>query len=252
MLRDDVIDWPPRFPSTVETRAAEMQRSMPSCRQSNTVESSQPSPLSQMLTLTLRRSCLTLSCKTMNATAVGRTPSGPAQYDTRTGALMIDASHPLAAGIDVLATRTAQSNIALSPVQVSSGYSMRCGAVRPATTNAAQPRFQARGYVDPEPERLTNRLDLSWLRSHDAYLSFEWLLLPMRSTRCKPITSERWRLSALAALLQSTYSLNSASLRARNSSTRTLSKFTIGGPRGHRDGGRLVRDQIRRSLRARL
>ncbi len=142
--------------------------------------------------------------QTMNATAVGCTPSGPAQYDTRTGALMIDASHPLAAGIDVLATRTAQSNIALSPVQVSWVFNALWRSAS-GDYERGTAALQARGYVDPEPERLTNRLDLSWLRSHDAYLSFEWLLLPIAAPDASPITSERWRLSALAALLQSTY-----------------------------------------------
>lgn len=141
--------------------------------------------------------------QTMNATAVARKPSGPAQYDTRTGALMIDGSDRLGAGIDALATRIAQSNIVLSPAQVSWVFD---ALWRSASNDYERgtAALKARGYVDPEPERHTNGFDLRGLRSHDAYLSFEWLLLPIAAPNASPITSERWRLSALAALLQST------------------------------------------------
>jgi len=141
--------------------------------------------------------------QTMDAVAVARTPSGPAQYDRRTGTLTISGSDPLGVGVDALATRIAESNLELTPAQVSWVFdALWRSASRDYERGTAA--LKARGYDDPKPERLTNGLDLSGLRSHDAYLSFEWLLLPIAAPNSDPMTAERWRLSALAALLQST------------------------------------------------
>ncbi len=64
--------------------------------------------------------------------------------------------------------------------------------------------LEARGYVDPEPERHTNGFDLSGCGHMMHTYLIRVATSPDRGTQCKPDHLERWRLSALAALLQST------------------------------------------------